>query len=198
VIEHNIDRLNKFGIGNVRISVRHMSDKIMDYFGDGSSKDMSISYVKEDKPLGTIGSVKLAGAFLQETILVMNSDLLTNIDFEALYQQFIDDKADMIVATVPYKINVPYAILEVEGSRIHSLKEKPTYTYYANAGIYLMKKEVIASIPSDTKFDAPDLIEKLIEAGKVVTSYPILEYWLDIGKHEDYIKAQDDIKHIKL
>lgn len=198
IIEHNIDRLAKFGVEHIRISVRYLGEKIESYFGDGAAKNIKISYLKEEKPMGTIGALKLADKFDEDTIIVMNSDLLTNIDYEGLYQQFVNDGAVMCVATVPYKINVPYAILEVEGTTITSLKEKPTYTYYANAGIYIMKKEVLAHIPDDTRFDAPDLLELLINQGQKVTSYSILEYWLDIGKHEDYKKAQEDIKHLNL
>ena len=198
IIEHNIDRLIRFGVDQIKISVRYLGEKIESYFGNGASKNIKISYLKEDKPMGTIGSLCLADHFEHDTIIVMNSDLLTNIDFEGLYLQFKNDDAVMSVATIPYKINVPYAILEVENSSITSLKEKPTYTYYANAGIYIMRKEVLSYIPNDVRYDAPELLELLIEKGKKVTSYPILEYWLDIGKHEDYKKAQEDIKHLNL
>ncbi|HVD98328.1 MAG TPA: nucleotidyltransferase family protein [Cytophagaceae bacterium] len=198
IIEHNIDRLIRFGVEHIKISIRYMGEKIEHYFGDGKNKNITISYLKEDKPMGTIGSLCLVDHFEHDTVIVMNSDLLTNINFEEFYLQFKNDRAVMSVATIPYKINVPYAIMEVNENEITSLKEKPTYTYYANAGIYIMSKEALSYIPDNTRFDAPDLLEVLINNGKKVTSYPILEYWLDIGKPEDYKKAQEDIKHINL
>jgi dTDP-glucose pyrophosphorylase len=198
IIEHNIDRLIRFGVQHIRISIRYLGEKIEIYFGDGSSKNVRISYLKEDQPMGTIGALSLIKDFEHDAIIVMNSDLLTNIDYEGLYRQFIADDAVMCVATIPYKINVPYAIVEVDESKITSLKEKPTFTYYANAGIYLLKKKVLSYIPENTRFDAPELLELLINKGEKVTSYSILEYWLDIGKHEDYKKAQEDIKHLNL
>jgi dTDP-glucose pyrophosphorylase len=197
IIEHNIDRLIKFGIDKITISVNYLGDQIKEYFGDGSSKDISISYVKEEVPCGTIGSITLVDKFDHDTILVLNSDLLTNIDFEDFYKQFEEDKSTMSVASVPYKINVPYAVLEVDDNKIISMKEKPTYTYFSNAGIYLIKKKALNFIPKNQKFHATDLIELLIEKGEKVTTYPILGYWLDIGKYDDFIRAQEDIKHIK-
>jgi dTDP-glucose pyrophosphorylase len=200
IIEHNIDRFKNFGIENIFISINYLGEKLVDYFGDGSAKGINISYIKETKPLGTLGSIKLAEKdFIEDTILIMNSDLLTNIDFAEFYDAFISSDADMAVAATSYHVDVPYAVLEVEENNIvQSLKEKPRYTYYSNAGIYLLKKNVLFYIPDDEVFDSTDLMEKLIKAGKKLITYPILGYWLDIGKIDDYKKAQEDIKHINL
>jgi len=198
IIEHNIDRLNSFGIDNVNITLKYLGGKISDYLGNGSSRGIKIAYVNEAEPLGTIGSLRLIPSFDNEIILVMNSDLLTNIDFEDFYKTFLQKGADMAVASVPYHMNVPYGIFEVDADNVIALKEKPTYTYYSNAGIYLIKKELIDLIPGGQSYNATDLMEKVIAIGLKLIYYPILGYWLDIGKHEDYIKAQEDIKHIKL
>ncbi len=129
----------------------------------------------------------------------MNSDLLTNIDFYEFYTEFKNRDADMAIAATSYHVDIPYAVLEAgEDNVIHSLKEKPRYTYYSNAGIYLMKKSVIDHIPDAQFYNVTDLIEALVGMKKKVVSFPILGYWLDIGKHEDYRKAQEDIKHLKL
>jgi dTDP-glucose pyrophosphorylase len=200
ILEHNIDRLKNFGIENVFISINYLGEKVIEHFGDGSTKGINISYIKENKPLGTIGSIKLAEKdFVEDTILIMNSDLLTTIDFAEFYDAFIYNDADMAVATTSYSVDIPYAVLEVNGDNtVKSLKEKPRYTYYSNAGIYLIRKSILSYIPPDAIFDSTDLIEKLIKEGKKITSYPILGYWLDIGKLDDYKKAQEDIKHIDL
>jgi dTDP-glucose pyrophosphorylase len=197
IIEHNIDRLKSYGIDNICISVNYLAHKIQTYFSDGSNRELSITYVKEPFPLGTIGSLALNEKFLQDTILVMNSDLLTDIDFEDFYRSFIKSNADMAVAGVPYKVNIPYAVMELKEEQIISFKEKPTYVFYSNAGIYLIKKEHISKIPKNIFYNATDLMENIINQGLSLIYYPIHGYWLDIGQHEEYKKAQEDIKHIK-
>ncbi len=197
IIEHNIERLVKFGVEHIYISINYLGHMLEEYFGNGNSRQVNISYVKEDQPMGTIGSAKLIGQFDKEDILIMNSDLLTNIDFKDFYTTFIASGADMAVAATVYTVDVPYAIMEVENdNRVTSLKEKPRYTFYSNAGIYLIKKKLLKLIPVEGAFDITDLMDKLIGNGQKIVSYPILGYWLDIGKTQDYYKAQEDIKHI--
>lgn len=198
IIEYNIDRLKQVGIKNITLSINYLGDQLVDYFGDGISKRLNIQYVREDKPLGTIGSMLLVKDFHHEDIIVMNSDLLTNIDFKDFYKSFKDSGADMAVAATSYLVDVPYAVLEAdEKNTVTSLKEKPKYTYYSNAGIYILKKELLKMIPQDQFYDITDLMERLLEMNLKLVTYPINGYWLDIGKHEDYEKAQQDVKHIR-
>jgi len=127
----------------------------------------------------------------------MNSDLLTNIDFADFYNEFVNSNADMAVASTSYKVDVPYAVLEVDGNnRVKSLKEKPKYSYFSNAGIYLIKKSMLQLIPENKFYDITDLMESMLLIKKKIISFPVTGYWLDIGKPEDYKKAQEDIKHI--
>lgn len=198
IIEHNIDRLEAFGVNTVYISVNYLGEKIEQYLGNGKQKGIHIKYIKETKAMGTIGSMSLVDSFENDTILLMNSDLLTNIDFEDFYLSFEQKNADMAVASVPYKVNVPYAIFEVDDEKVLSLSEKPTYTYYSNAGIYLIKRNLLKLIPETGSFDATEFMQRVIENGHKLVYYPILGYWLDIGQHDEYKKAQEDIKHIKL
>ncbi|MFI5451812.1 nucleotidyltransferase family protein [Pedobacter sp. UC225_61] len=199
IIEHNIDRLMGYGVNNFCISTKYLAEKIETYFGNGEAKKINICYVLEDTPMGTIGALKLMNNVTNDDVLVMNSDLLTNIDFEDFYNFFKSSNADMAVATTAYNVNVPYAVLELgTDNSITSLKEKPTYTYYSNAGIYLIKKEMIDLIPESTFFNATDLMELIIGKNLKLVNYPILGYWLDIGNHTDFAKAQEDIKHIQL
>lgn len=197
ILEHNIDRLIEYGIDEFNLTIRYLGEKISEYFGDGSEKGVKINYITENNPLGTIGSVSLIKGFSHDTVLVMNSDLLTNIDFEDLYLRFIIDDADMTVASIPYNVDLPYAVLETKDGEIRSFKEKPTYTYYSNAGIYLIKTKLLSNIPIEKHFNATDFMQLLLDKGHKVTYYPILGYWLDIGRHEDFAKANEDIKHIK-
>ena len=199
IIEHNVDRLIEFGVDNIYISINYLGHLIVDHFKDGSSKNVSIKYIEENKPLGTIGAVGLIQDFLHEHVLIMNSDLLTNINWEDFYISFIDADADMMIAAIPYQVQIPYAVLETNStSQITSLKEKPTYTYYSNAGIYLIKKEFFELIPENEPFNATHLVDMLISQEKKVFSYAILDYWLDIGRHDDYKKANEDIRHLKM
>ena len=104
----------------------------------------------------------------------------------------------MSIASIPYHVNVPYAVLEIEGNAIKDFVEKPKYTFYSNAGIYFFRSNLKKCIPQGKFFNATDLMQYLIKSGKLVNHYPMLNYWLDIGRHQDFIKAQEDIKHIKL
>ncbi|MFY0698232.1 nucleotidyltransferase [Balneola sp. EhC07] len=197
ILEHNIQRLSLFGMDDFWISVNYLGEQIEEYFGNGNHKNLNIEYVWEDEPLGTIGSVSKIDNFIHDYVLVTNSDILTNLDYENFFLRFKEEEADFAVVTIPYKVDVPYAVLETSNGHVMSFKEKPTYTYYSNGGIYLMKREIIDRIPKDLFFNTTDLMEGLIADKKKVLSYPMSEYWLDIGKPDDYKKAQEDIKTLK-
>lgn len=196
ILEHNIDRLRLFGIDDFWITLRYLSDQIVDYFGNGNGKDIHIEYVHETEPLGTIGSVSTIKDFIHDYVLVTNSDLLTNIDYEHFFLDFIKEEADMSIVTIPYSVDIPYGVLETNNGHVINFREKPTYTYYSNGGIYLIKKENLQHIPFAKHYNATDLMEYLMNNDKKVVSYPLSAYWLDIGRHEDYKKAQKDIQNI--
>lgn len=199
IMEHNIDRLSKFGIDDMWVTINYLGKQIQNYFKNGKNKNISIHYVCEDTPLGTIGSVSKIHNFVHDDILVTNSDILTNMDYEKFYLNFKETNADLSIVAIPYSVNIPYAVLEKnnEGT-VNSINEKPTYTYHSNGGIYLIKRSLLSMIPKNTFFNATDLIEKLISKNKKVISYSLSSYWLDIGKHEDYKKAQSEINNIDL
>jgi dTDP-glucose pyrophosphorylase len=197
IIEHNIDRLISFGIDDFWLSVRYLGEQLQGYFKDGEQKNIKVEYVWETEPLGTIGAVSKINNFEHDYILVTNSDILTNLDYEDFFLTFLESGADLSVLTIPYDVKVPYAVLETSNNHVLSFKEKPTYTYYSNGGIYLIKRELLELIPEGNFFDATDFMETLINKNYKVHSYPLRGYWLDIGKHQDYKKAQEDIKHIK-
>jgi len=195
IIDHNIDRLLSYGIKHISVTVNYHKEQIEEHFSK-PRKGVTINTVREPKFLGTIGSVKFIDTLHNDTILVMNSDLFTNVNYEDFYFHFVESKADMSVAAIPYSVSIPYGILEIEEDSITALAEKPTYNYYANAGIYLIKKEMLSLIPDNEYFDATDLIELLIARGSKVVRFPITGYWIDIGKTEDYKKANELVKHI--
>lgn len=197
IMEHNLYRLSMFGIDDFWISVKYLGEQIENYFGDGKQKNINIEYVWEDEKLGTIGAASKINNFKHDYVLVTNSDLLTNIDYEQFFLEFINKGADLAVLTIPYQVAIPYAVLETDKGRVKSFKEKPTYTYFSNGGIYLMKKEMIQLIPKNRFYNATDLMEDLIQLDKKIISFPFSGYWLDVGKHEDYEKAQTDISNVK-
>ncbi len=198
IIEYNIDRLISYGLDNFYISVNYLSDVIKDYFKNGEEKNVSIKYVHEDSPLGTIGAISKIDDFGNENVLVMNSDLLTNINFADFYKEFFTSGADIAIATIPYNVAIPYAVIETQDNNVIALKEKPTYTYYSNAGIYLVKRSLLSAISYNSFYNATDFIEQAISSANKVISYPIRGYWLDIGSPEDFLRAQEDIRHINL
>lgn len=196
IIEHNIDRLISYGIEKIYISVKYLGQQIVDYLGDGSSKGISIEYIWEDKPLGTAGALSLVNKFNTEHILLMNSDLFTDADFEDIYLNVIEKNATMGVATVPYTTKVPYGIFNIEQNQIKGLREKPVYTNYANAGIYILKTNTIKKIPKNKFFHITHLMESLISENQTIIHNPIIGYWIDIGQHQDYENAKEIVKHL--
>lgn len=198
IMEHNLDRLTAFGINNFWFSVNYYGEKIKEFFGAGNERGLSINYVWEDTPLGSIGAVSKIDNWKHGDVLVINADILTNLDYEQFYLDFKRRNADLSVASIPYSVNIPYAVLEKgKDESIRGLKEKPTYTYHSNGGIYLIKKSVLDLIPKGSFYNATDFIEKLLLENKKVVSFTLQGYWLDIGKHDDYEKAQNDIKNIQ-
>lgn len=198
IIEYNIDLLKNYGIENIHISVNYLSNKIISYFRNGEEKKLNISYLTEERPLGTIAALKGVEKFHNNYVLLMNSDLLTNIDLDAMFRKFISEDADMIIASTDYKIQVPYGVIESNNNRIIELKEKPTYTYFSNAGIYIFKKELVKLIPENTFFNATNFLDLLLKQNKKAVHYSIKNYWLDIGRHQDFEKAKIDILNLKL
>lgn len=194
IIDHNIDRLISYGIKNISVTVNYLKEQIEQHY-EKPRNNIKIHCCQEPKFLGTMGSVKFVEHFNNDVVLVMNSDLFTNINYEDFYLHFKENDADMSVAAVPYSIAVPYGIFDLDGRDVKGIVEKPTYNYYANAGIYLIKQEMLSFIPDDTFFNAPDLIDLLISKKKKVIRFPLNGTWIDIGNPQEYAKANELVKH---
>lgn len=196
IIDYNIENLMHYGVENINVTVNYLGEQIEQHFAEPVN-GQQIKCVREGKFLGTIGSLDIIEDWHNDTILLMNSDLFTNIDFEAFYIHYKKHDADMSVAAVPYNVNIPYGIFEIENTReIKGVKEKPSFYYYANAGIYLIKRELLSLIPKDTFYNATDFMDKLIELGKKVIRFPIAGYWIDIGKPEDFKSVQEFARNL--
>ena len=195
IIDHNIDRLISYGVEHLNVTVNYLGEQIEEHFAEPRN-GVKVNCYREPKFLGTIGSIKFVENIYNDTVLVMNSDLFTNIDYEDFFLHFQLHDAEMSVAAIPYNVSIEFGILDLDGRNIKGLIEKPKYNYYANAGIYLIKKRALAEIPEDTFFHATHLIEKLISQGKKVIRYPLNGTWIDIGTPQEYAKAKDLVKHI--
>lgn len=191
LMEHIIEQLRGAGIKHINISTYYKSEVIMNYFGDGSRFDVDLKYINEDQPLGTAGALGLIKE-VNGPLLVINGDVLSQINFRAMLIYHQEHKADLTVAVSKYDLKVPYGVVESDGVFVREVVEKPTLTFFVNAGIYLLEPSVYNYIPKNESFDMTDLIGRLIEEKRLVVSFPIVEYWLDIGRHVDYRKAQED------
>ncbi len=193
ILERTVEQLRRAGIHRLNITTHYLGEKITEHFGDGKDFGVDIKYVKEEQPLGTAGSLSLLKP-PQEPLLVMNGDIVTKLDFRALLDYHQENEADMTVGVKQEEFQIPYGEVEIDGVLITGITEKPIKRYFINAGIYLLNPDVCQLIPSNERYDMPSLIQELISRGRRVASFPIHEYWVDIGKHPDYQKAMNDIQ----
>jgi dTDP-glucose pyrophosphorylase/CBS domain-containing protein len=197
LMEHLIEQLRQSGIRRVNVTTHFQHDKIAGYFGDGGRFGVEIDYLSEDVPLGTAGA--LGRLPPQDTpLLVVNGDILTRVDFRAMLAFHRRQDAVFTVGVRRYGVDVPYGIVTCEGTDVREIVEKPRYEFLVNAGIYLLEPEILALIPPGRRFDMNDLIAAAVAEGRRVVSFPIVEYWLDVGQPGDYAKAQEDIEEGRL
>lgn len=194
IIDYNVEALIKVGVENIYVTTGYLAEQIHDHFSHPIGKTM-VKCVKEENPMGTIGAIALLPLTETGITLVMNSDLLTSVSFEEMYLRHTAEKADITIAAIPYTVSVPYAILSTEGSQVKSLEEKPTYSFYANAGIYIFSNKILKSLSAKERTDATDLIERAIGEGKKVVYYPINGTWIDVGSPADFRQAEDLMRH---
>ncbi len=197
VMEFIVDQLRDVGVKHIHVATHYQAEKIMDHFGDGAAFGVKIDYVQETQPLGTGGALGLL-EMPTETTLIINGDILTQVDFHSFHAFHADHAAEMTVGVRRYDVQVPYGVVDCDGPKLTGLREKPQLSFFVNAGIYLVEPSVFQLIPPGRHLNITDLVQTLIEAGRTVVSYPIREYWLDIGQHEDYQRAQDDAREGKL
>ena len=196
IIDYNVDSLISYGIEHISVTCNYLKEQLYEHFKDPRS-GIKVNCVTEPEFLGTIGSIKYVDTIYNDSVLVMNSDLFTDVDYEDFYLHFKEHNADMSVAAIPYTVSIPYGIMELDGRDLKGIREKPTYNYYANAGIYLIKRDKLDLIPKDTFFHATDLINKILENGGKIIRFPINGTWIDIGNPQEYQKAKELVRHLK-
>jgi dTDP-glucose pyrophosphorylase len=193
MLEHIIGRFAEQGFRRFFLSVNYKSEMIMDHFGDGAGHGVEISYVEEDKPLGTGGALSLLPTEgVSKNIIVMNGDLLTTLNFRQLLDFHRAHGGVATMAVRDYSIRVPYGVVQINGEHFVDVVEKPAHSYFVNAGIYVIGSNQLEHIPKDVFFDLPDLFGLLKSQGKKVTVFPLREEWRDIGSFQDYEQAQSD------
>ena len=189
LMELIIDQLREAGIKRVNVTTHYQKDAITRHFGDGHEFGVEIQYVEEDEPMGTAGALsrlKSSG----DPLLVINGDILTRVDFQAMLDFHKENRAEMTVAVRQHQTSIPYGVVETDGVNISGICEKPVLHHLISAGIYLLDPQVCRDIPSDRTYDMPDLVVELLGQGRTVVSFPVHEYWLDIGRPDDYQQAQ--------
>ncbi|ETT87863.1 nucleotidyltransferase family protein [Viridibacillus sp. FSL R5-0477] len=194
ILETIIEGFKQYGFTNFILSVNYKKEVIQDYFQDGSAFGVSISYIEEDKRMGTAGALSLLKEKPSSPIFVMNGDLLTQVNFEQLLQFHEETEAAATMCVREYEYQIPYGVIETEGQQLVSIKEKPMHRSFVNAGIYVLSPEVFDYIPQDEFYDMPDLFKKLMDEQNNVSAFPVREYWLDIGRMADFEQANSDYK----
>ena len=197
ILEIVVQQLKEHGFTDIIMSIGHLGELIMAFFGDGSKYDVNIEYTKEDKPLGTAGPLSLIRDDMNEPFLMMNGDVLTNINYQELIRYHQKKGGIATVALNKRVVNIDFGITEIDDeNRIVGYKEKPVIDYLVSMGVYIFNPEVLDYVEDDTYFDLPDLINRLISNGKTVNGYVFNGYWLDIGRHDDYERANHEFEEV--
>ncbi len=188
-----LDQLREAGVRKVRVTTHYRAEQIAQYLGNGDAFGLEVRCIAEEQPLGTAGSLGLVDA-AEEPLLVINGDILTRLDFRKFVAFHLEHAAAMTVAVRRYEFEVPYGVVETDGVDVLAISEKPTLRVFVNAGMYLVDPRLRGLLPPRERCDMPDLIRLAVAAGQRVVTFPLHEYWLDVGKHGDYAQAQDDVQ----
>lgn len=194
IVETIVDGFKQFGYTNFIFSVNYKKEVIQNYFKNGDPIGITIDYIEEQKRMGTAGALSLIENRPTQPFFVMNGDLLTQVNFDQLMQFHLEHNSIATMCVREYEFQIPYGVIETEGTDLISIKEKPVHRSFVNAGIYVLSPEVLEYIPEDTFYDMPTLFAKLIEQGKKTSVFPIHEYWLDIGQIDDFNRANQKYK----
>ena len=190
LLELIIEQLRRAGIHDVNLTTHYLPESISNHFGTGKDFGVNLHYVKEDNPMGTAGGLKLLKR-PENAFLVINGDILTGVPFQEMLTYHRKHHAVLTVGVRKYDMQVPFGVVDCEDVRITGIQEKPLVNFFINAGTYLLEPSACDYIPDGRPFDMTDLIQALLDAGKTVVGFPIMEYWIDVGRHEDYQKAQE-------
>lgn len=192
ILETVIEQLSTQGFKNILISVNYKSDLIESYFEDGSNWGVKIEYIRENKKLGTAGCLSLIKENPNKPFIVMNGDILSKVDLNSMLEYHTINGATATMGVRDYTIEVPFGVVNISDGRIASLTEKPIMNYFINAGVYILEPSVFNYLEPNTRSDMTDLFDVLIAAEENTLSFPLHEYWLDVGQHPDLKRARSD------
>jgi NDP-sugar pyrophosphorylase family protein len=196
LMELTIEKLRKAGIEHVNVSTNYRASDIIEHFGDGKAFGIELNYLHEERPLGTAGALGLMGP-PEKTVLVINGDIITHVDLGTMFSYHKKHEAELTIGVRQYGVQVPYGVIESDGPMVRRLREKPQVSFLVNAGVYLLEPSVYTYLSKGEKLDMTDLIQRLLDGDRNVVSFPIIEYWLDIGQPADYERAQNDAENGK-
>lgn len=196
ILETIINNFRDYGFKEIILSVNYKADMVKDYFGNGERFGVNIEYIHEDKRMGTAGALSLMRGKFKESFFVMNGDLLTNVNFEHFLNFHNENSSIATMAVREYEYQIPYGVVNQESGQIISIVEKPKQQYYVNAGIYILNPEILEFIPNNVFYDMPTLFDTLIQHNKNPISFPVHEYWLDIGQVNELKQARDEYFNI--
>jgi dTDP-glucose pyrophosphorylase len=193
ILETIVRVLHGHGFARFYLSVNHLAEQIEAHFHDGASLGVAIDYLREDRPLGTVGGLRGLIGREDQPILVMNGDVLTRLNPNALLDFHLHEKAVATIALRDYAFEIPFGVVEAEGTRFVAIHEKPMHTVRIAAGVYVLDPQILALVPENTRFDMPELIAAAAERhpGRIAC-FPVSDYWVDIGRHEDLERARVD------
>jgi dTDP-glucose pyrophosphorylase len=192
ILESILESFSEQGFRKFFLSVNYLAHAVRDHFGDGSQWGVDISYLHEDKRLGTAGALSLLPERPSDPLVVMNGDLLTRVRYDNMLNFHSEHGAVATMAVREYDFQVPYGVVQLNGSNIAAIEEKPVHRFFVNAGIYTLSPEAFEHIPDGTFFDMPTLFDRMLAAGQPTSAYPLREYWLDIGRLEEFERAQHE------
>lgn len=194
ILEIILQSFIQSGFVNFFISTHYLPEKIHDHFADGSKWGVNITYVHEGTPLGTAGALGLLPSSQSNLpIIMMNGDILTQVDFHHLLECHQQHNADATMCVRKYHYQIPYGVVQYDKNKITSIVEKPKKHFFVNAGVYVISQALAKTVYKNQRIDMTSLLEDKMNAGGNVAMFPIHEYWLDIGRIEDYTRAQIDI-----
>lgn len=196
ILETAVSRLVEHGLNQIYLSVNHMSSQVKDHFGNGRQLKADITYLEESSPLGTAGCLGLINDQLDHALLVMNGDIITTIDYTNMLAYHDEQGADITVATRQLAVELPYGIVELDDGVLQSVVEKPTHEFNICAGIYIISPDVISAIEPNKRLDMPELLSSSLATGKRVVGFPMHEYWIDVGRLEDFQRAANEYNDV--
>ena len=191
-----VENFAKYGYTDIIMCVNYKSEIIKEYFGNGDKFGVKIEYVLENQRMGTAGALSLLKERPKDDFFVMNGDLLTNVNFEYLHEYHKDSNAGASICIRKYEMQVPYGVVNVRANKVTSIEEKPTQSFFVSAGIYMFSPIVLDFIPKGVFYDMPTLFSELLKHDFPIHPFPIREYWLDIGRMDEYRRANDEYEGV--